>query len=768
VSDDRESGDVRTGEPPAAPGAGSTVEPGDVIGGRYEVERELGGGATGNVYLVHDRLLKKQIALKMLHPELAESRDTVRRFLREVALAHSVTHPHVVRIYDTGEDGGRPFFTMEYLSGQTLEEVLEGNVRGERLSLREIREISVDVLDAMEAAHRVGVVHRDLKPGNVMLTHRGAIVMDFGVAGIEDVTTRGTDARPLDSLVRTEAGTIFGSPAYMAPELWEGSVATVQTDLYAFGVMLYQMLTGRLPYEAKTTGALLNRISRPPPPIHAFRRDAPRSLVRLARLCMGREPQGRPASAAAAGNAISPSRGRRRRRLAAGAAIGAALIAGVFLLQRGPHGELGLGDAEAAADLTAAVRSYDAGDVRTALHTLDRLAARAPDAAGLVFWRATIRHEIHDELGRVAACAAAPGQGSRRWVELAEAACGESWSLPEWVLPGGGDEGDATLLPLAIRHILVPRIEAAGDPGGPDAWLGERLRERLARPDIDPWPLPNRALAAGIDLDVALGRVDEAMQRASELADVVPEIPLHVDHAAWLALERGEIDRARELADAQRPFDPTPVIRMELEAGRLDRAWQLVAAFEGDPRSEPLRAMWCGYAYRFEATTVPRRCTDLAPSLARALWAGPMAEATDLAPLDPLERTILERQRALDGGECDDAVPTALLTHAPSPFELYVGELGISAALCSGDPQRSDLKRARQLATALAGVAPDDPWALLVQAQVDEALGSQQLARAKRLAVAERWHDADEWLPLVGRLREAVGGETGAAAVTRQ
>jgi hypothetical protein len=665
-----------------------------------------------------------------------------------------------VRIYDTGEDGGRPFFTMEYLSGQTLEEVLEGNVRGERLSVREIREISFDVLDAMEAAHRVGVVHRDLKPGNVMLTHRGAIVMDFGVAGIDDVTTRGTDARPLDSLVRTEAGTIFGSPAYMAPELWEGSPATVQTDLYAFGVMLYQMLTGRLPYEAKTTGALLNRISRPPPPVHAFRRDAPRSLVRLSRLCMARDPDERPASAAIAANAISPLRSRRRRRLAGIAGAAAAVLLGVLALQRGgAHVEYGVADAEAAADLAAAVRSFDAGDVRTAVHTLDRLAARSPDAAALVFWRATVRHDIGDELGRVAACAAAPGQGSRRWVELADAACGEVWTLPTWVLPGGDGDGDATLLPIAIRHVVIPRIEAAADPSSPEAWMGERLREHVARTELEPWPLPHRTLAAGIDLDIALGRVDEAMQRASELAEALPEIPLHVEHAAWIALERGETDRGRELADAMRPFDPTPVVRMELEAGRLDRAWQLVAAFEGDPRAEPLRAMWCGYAYRFEATTVPRRCTDLAPSLARALWAGPMADPSDLTPLDPLEQAIVKRQRALDGGECGEAVPTALLTHAPSPFELHLAELGISAALCGDDPTRSDLKRARQLATALAGVAPDDPWALLVQAQVDEALGSEQLARAKRLAVAERWRDADGWLPLVYRLREAVGGE---------
>ncbi len=215
---------------------------GKVISNRYVVDRRLGSGAMGEVYLARDRLLKKPVAIKVLRPDLAANRGTVRRFLREVALAQSVTHPSVVRIYDTGEADALPYFTMEYLQGQRLDELIlrDADEVGSHLSIREIRDICWEILRAIEAAHEVGVIHRDLKPSNVLLTHRGAIVMDFGVAGIdaapEPIANASTAS--FESLVRTEAGTIFGSPAYMAPELWEGAPASVQSDLYAFGVML--------------------------------------------------------------------------------------------------------------------------------------------------------------------------------------------------------------------------------------------------------------------------------------------------------------------------------------------------------------------------------------------------------------------------------------------------------------------------------------------------------------------------------------------------
>ncbi|MBL4683601.1 MAG: serine/threonine protein kinase, partial [Nannocystaceae bacterium] len=412
---------------------------GDLIAGRYEIERPLGGGSMGDVFLGQDRLLKKPVALKVLRPDLAQSRDTVRRFLREVALAHSVTHQNVVRIYDTGEEKGLPFFTMEVLQGQVLDELLDRHhsdttTTADRLPIAKIRSIAFDVLDAMEAAHRAGVVHRDLKPGNVMLTHRGAIVMDFGVAGIDDMRERGKvppATTTLRSLVRTEVGTIFGSPAYMAPELWEGQSATVQSDLYAFGVMLYQMLTGRLPYSAKTPAAFVEKLSTgPPPPLRSLRRDVPWNLVRLVRRCMARDPQERPVSASAAANLISPLRGQKRRRFVTGAiAVSSIAVASLWMRATPSWRELGLPDSLAEAELSAAVRAFDIGERAAALRRLDRLAVRTPQSAALAFWRATVMHDLGDVRGRVARCGLTPTRGSPAWLKLAAAACEPRYRL---------------------------------------------------------------------------------------------------------------------------------------------------------------------------------------------------------------------------------------------------------------------------------------------------------------------------------------------------
>ena len=296
-------------------------EVGAVINDRYTLERRLGSGSMGVVFLANDRLLKKPIALKVLLGDMAKSRATVRRFLREVALAHSVTHPNVVRIYDTGEADGLPYFSMEYMQGQTLEELIESSRTEEDqddefsnppMTLREIREISYEILSGLAAAHEAGIIHRDLKPANVMLTHRGAIVMDFGVAGF-DAPTPGVVPNPAEarSLVRTEAGTIFGSPAYMAPELWEGAPATVQTDLYSFGVMLYQMLSGRLPIEAPNAKAFLVKLREEKPiPVRTLRKDTPWNLALLVSRCMSGDPEERPPSADAAANLVAPLAGR--------------------------------------------------------------------------------------------------------------------------------------------------------------------------------------------------------------------------------------------------------------------------------------------------------------------------------------------------------------------------------------------------------------------------------------------------------------------------
>lgn len=745
---------------------------GDVVAHRYQVERRLGGGSMGDVFLAEDRLLRKPIAIKVLRADLAKNRDTVRRFLREVALAHSVTHKNVVRIYDTGEEGGLPFFTMEYLQGQVLDELLEDPrgrplPPGDRLPLDKIREIVFDVLDAMETAHRAGVVHRDLKPGNVMLTHRGAIVMDFGVAGIDDVRDLGR-AQPstdgLTSLVRTEVGTIFGSPAYMAPELWEGQPATVQSDLYAFGVMLYQMLTGRLPFFAKTPAAFVEQLSTaPPPPLRSLRRDVPWNLVRLVRRCMARSPEDRPTSATAAANLISPLRNRQRRRLVVGAAGLAAALLGALALRAQPSWrDLGLPDSVAEEELSAAVRSFDVGEDAAALRRLTRLSGQTPDAAALVFWRATLHHDLGDEAGRLASCRTESLRGSSAWVELAEAACESTYRLAEpasSTLEDGPLAMGPEMLPLAVTQTLLPRLEA--DPNDDDAArVAQEVLERMREePDWEPrWALPVRWKLARLALGAALGDRDDPRDDLATWLEAEPTIPLVIARAGTQALLDGDTTRAEALAQRVSGVDPTLARRLEMHDGRLELAWSEILRLGDHPRGPALRMMWCGYALRFEVPTTPSRCQDLPPGLARALWDVHEGRPADVGRLGPAAAAVVERYADVQAGRCGEAAQRPpRLSPLPAPFELLPSLLELTAALCPASPASTDLERARTLATALSSLAPQDPWVMLAHSRVDEAEGHPKLAASKRMAASERWAEADATLPLPSRLRTSLG-----------
>ncbi|MEM6292152.1 MAG: serine/threonine-protein kinase [Myxococcota bacterium] len=713
----------------------------DLIGRRYVLERQLGSGSTGDVWLAQDQLLSKAVALKVLQPELAKNRDTVRRFLREVALAHAVTHPHVVRIYDTGEERGLPYFTMEYVKGQTLEERIDGSE--DPMGFKEIRRIAFNVLDGLEAAHAVGVIHRDLKPGNVMLTHRGAIVMDFGVAGIEDAPSGVPDASTVQALVRTEAGTIFGSPAYMAPELWEGAGASVQSDLFAFGVMLYQMLTGHLPYTAKTPADYVQQLtSGPPPSIRALRRDTPWPLLRVVGRCMSAAPAQRPASAAAAINLLNPLRSTRRRRIAV-AAVGAVAGIGAATWWQTPW-EMrarGLPDATAQMDLDAAVRMFDAGDDAAALRVLDRVATRAPHSAAVTFWRATVHASLGDGPGRAAACAREGARaGSAAWRRWAEQACDERFTV---------DADADPLRPLWVDTALLPAVEAERDPQGPAHQQARDVLAALETPDDV--LLPHRRRRARVDLEIALGRVEEAQLHLTDLVDAHPHAPLFTARAAWLASVMGHRDRARALAERVRPVDPTPALRIAMDDGRMAAAWTAIDDLGAHPRAEGLRALWCAIAWRHGVSSTPPQCSDLPMGFAADLW----ANEAPARVRDPLEQALLDAQADLSRGTCPAPdSPSTVLTHAGGGFETGRAQLDLRAALCrleAGDA--TAIATAREQAARLLAATPTDPWALRLAADVDDASDDPASAHAHRLAAAQRWRDADADLPGVARLR---------------
>ncbi|HEY1957729.1 MAG TPA: protein kinase [Polyangiaceae bacterium] len=255
-----------------------------VLGGRYEVLALIGVGGMGAVYKVRDRELDEVVALKMLKREIADAPGVVERFRREVKLARRVTHPNVARTFDLGEHEGERFLTMELIEGESLAARL---ARVGRLSVSDTIACVDAICEGLDAAHAAGVVHRDLKPDNVLLAGSRVVITDFGVARGQEAGAAAKTAIPI------------GTPAYMAPEQVEASpTIDARADLYALGAMMFELLTGRLPFEADSVFAVAAmRLTQPPPDPRAFRPEIPETLALLVVRCMARKPDERPASA---------------------------------------------------------------------------------------------------------------------------------------------------------------------------------------------------------------------------------------------------------------------------------------------------------------------------------------------------------------------------------------------------------------------------------------------------------------------------------------
>lgn len=272
--------------------------PGEILAGRYRVTRFIARGGMGEVYEVEDLELRERVALKTVRPEVARDIFTVERFKREIQLARKVTHPNVCRIFDVSHhrDAGHPdgliFLTMELLPGETLAQRLQ---RGP-LPPAEALPVARQIAAALDAAHQAGIVHRDLKPGNVMLVEGRsgvrAVVTDFGLARLE------SGGEGLHALTLTAAAAVVGTPAYLAPEQVEGTEVTPAADLYAFGIVLYEMLTSKIPFvgeNALSTAAKRLRETPVSPRAHAPGLD-PRWEAAILR-CLERNPADRFASA---------------------------------------------------------------------------------------------------------------------------------------------------------------------------------------------------------------------------------------------------------------------------------------------------------------------------------------------------------------------------------------------------------------------------------------------------------------------------------------
>ena len=267
-----------------------SLEVGSLVGDRYEIIKLLGQGGMGAVYKARDRELDRLVALKVIRPELAGHPSILQRFKQELILARKITHRNVIRIFDLGVATGVRYITMEFIEGQDLSMLLEERLLdGRKLTPQEIVGILRQVCVALEAAHSEGVIHRDLKPQNVMLEPNGrVVVMDFGLA------------RSMEATGLTHAGALMGTPAYMSPEQAKGLPADEQSDIYSLGIIFYQLLTGKVPFQAETAlASLLLRTQGPPPPPVQLDPNIPQALSDIVLKSLATNPENRYQSVAA-------------------------------------------------------------------------------------------------------------------------------------------------------------------------------------------------------------------------------------------------------------------------------------------------------------------------------------------------------------------------------------------------------------------------------------------------------------------------------------
>jgi serine/threonine-protein kinase len=270
------------------------------IAGRYRLDERLGAGGMSTVYRARDSVLERQVAVKLLAEHLAEDDGFVARFRREALAAARLIHPNVVQVYDSGldEEAHRHFIVMEYVEGPTVAEMMR---QRDRLPVDQAADIAAQACEGLEYAHRHGVIHRDVKPGNLIVNpDRVVKLVDFGIAKAAE-----------DSRI-TQIGSVVGTAAYLSPERAQGEESTASADVYSLGVVLYQLLAGRLPYE---TGSLTELAMRQqegePEPLHVLNTDVPPELGRAVSRSLAPRPEHRYATAAEFGEAIrAGARGR--------------------------------------------------------------------------------------------------------------------------------------------------------------------------------------------------------------------------------------------------------------------------------------------------------------------------------------------------------------------------------------------------------------------------------------------------------------------------
>ncbi len=253
---------------------------GSTFAGRYQIIEELGKGGMGHVYKVFDREVNAKIALKLIKPDVAADRGTIERFRNELRMARDISHKHICRMYDLGREGRLYYITMEYVPGEDLKAMIR---MSGRLGIGTTVTLARQLCEGLAEAHRRGIVHRDLKPSNVMIDRDGQVrILDFGIA--RSIRTKGL----------TEAGVIIGTPEYMSPEQVEGGEVDARSDLYSLGIILYECLVGRVPFEGETPFSVgVKQKTETPDNPRELNPDIPEDLGRLVLKCLEKDPDKR-------------------------------------------------------------------------------------------------------------------------------------------------------------------------------------------------------------------------------------------------------------------------------------------------------------------------------------------------------------------------------------------------------------------------------------------------------------------------------------------
>jgi eukaryotic-like serine/threonine-protein kinase len=246
----------------------------------YRILEKLGAGGMGVVYKAHDLRLERPVALKFLPDDLAHNPQALERFRREALATSALNHANICTVHDIGEQDGRPFLAMEFVDGQTLRQ----HIGGKPLAIEEILNLGIQIADALDAAHSQGIIHRDIKPGNIFVTKRGqAKVLDFGLAKL---VARGLGTRDATEVSQAAAeeplsivGIISGTPSYMSPEQIRGDDLDTRADVFSLGLLLYEMATGKKAFSGSTGGVIIEAIlSRPPEPVRSLNPELPAEL----------------------------------------------------------------------------------------------------------------------------------------------------------------------------------------------------------------------------------------------------------------------------------------------------------------------------------------------------------------------------------------------------------------------------------------------------------------------------------------------------------